>query len=49
MLFVDYSSAYDRVDRNRLYSYLESRNILPPFALQLLKFLHQRLKFNLNG
>ena len=48
-LFVDFSSAYDRVDRNHLYAFLESRRILPPHVLQLLKFLHSRLSFSLNG
>ncbi len=46
-LFVDYSSAYDRVDRNKLYSYLEARSILPPHVLLLLKFLHSSLEYSL--
>ena len=48
-LFVDYSSAYDRVDRNRLYAYLEARSVLPPYVLQLLKFLHHSLEYTLGA
>ena len=42
MLFVDFKSAYDLVDREKLYSIIESKNILNKGELQLIKFIHQK-------
>ena len=41
MLFIDFKSAYDLVDRHKLYQILKKKQILNNSEIQLIKFLHQ--------
>ncbi len=42
-VFLDFSSAYDRVDRGILYELVQKHKVLRADSLQLLKFIHARL------
>lgn len=48
-LFIDFSSAYDRVDRHLLYSALQDRGILTPRSLQLTRFILSNLKVRMGN
>ena len=44
VLFVDYSSAYNNIIREKLYQRLEEKQIVSKDKLNLLKFIHQQTK-----
>jgi hypothetical protein len=48
-LFIDFSSAYDRVDRRILYNALEKRNVLDKPKLDLLKFIHKHMNVRIGS
>ena len=49
MLFIDFSSAYDKVIREKLYDKMSKKKILKESKLDLLKYLHKNLNINFNG
>lgn len=45
MLFIDFSSAYNTVNRNILYKIIKNKKILENSELEFLKMMHQKLFF----
>ena len=43
LLFIDFSSAYNNINRERLYSTLERKRILSDESLERLKFIHDKV------
>jgi len=46
MLFIDFSTAYDKVIRQILYWIIKNKKILNETKLQLLQFIHQNIGIN---
>ena len=44
-LLIDFKSAYNTVNRQRLYEIMLKKNILPPEEIEFLKILHDNLYF----
>ena len=47
LLFVDFKSAYDKVDRSILYEELKKKKILETDEIKMSKFIHQRMEVGL--
>ena len=48
-IFIDYKSAYNTINRKRLYNILKSNNILLPDEVDFLEGLHEALYFRCGG
>jgi hypothetical protein len=48
-LFIDYKSAYNTINKDKLYQILEERNILDPEEIQFLRELYRHLYFECKG
>ena len=48
-IFIDYKSAYNTVNRTRLYQILKTKNILLPEEVDFLKGIHDALYFSCGG
>lgn len=49
VIFVDFSSAYDTIQRKKLYEILHTKRILNESKIQILKFVHQNLRIKLGN
>ena len=45
LIFIDYRPAFNSIDRSKLYSIIESKNILDPDELSYLKCLHTHVHY----
>jgi len=46
LLFIDFSTAYDKVLRSKLYKKMDSKKILNPNQMKLLRFIHKNITIN---
>ena len=44
MTFIDFTNAYDSVNRSKLYKILKEKNILLKHEIDIIKFIHSNLK-----
>ena len=49
ILFIDYSKAFDTVDRHILYSIIQAKDILSPVQLKMLQFIHSNSSVSMAG
>ena len=49
VLFIDFKSAYNTVDRDILWDIMSEKNILTANELQFLRYLHDKIYFVGNG
>jgi len=49
LLFIDVKSAYDSVNRTKLYDILVKKSVLSIGSLQLLKFIHCKMNIKLGN
>jgi hypothetical protein len=49
LLFVDYKSAYNTIDREKLYEILRTRNIMKEEEKQFIKAMHSQVHYSLQG
>lgn len=49
LLFIDFKSAYDRVDRKILYEKLKELKIINKKEIQMLKFLHHKMRVTIGS
>ncbi len=47
-LFVDYKSAYNTVNRSRLWNIIGKQQIMTKDEIQYLSLLHDKIYFNIN-
>ena len=46
LLFIDFSTAYDKVLRSKLYQNMDSKKILNSNQMKLLRFIHKNITIN---
>lgn len=49
ILLIDFASAFDTIDRRRLYDVIVTRNVLPPDMMKLLLFIHTNSRVQLGA
>lgn len=49
LIFIDFSQAYDTINREKLYRRLNDRKILPVCKIQLIQFIHENLVIKLGN
>ena len=47
MVFIDLSKAYDRVNREKLYTLIKQNEVMKEQELELVKFIHSNLRIGL--